>query len=367
MTQSPDVLVIGGGAAGAACARTLARGGRRVSLLAPAPHPGAAWTAAAGMLAPQIEARDDDEVYALGVAGREHVAHVAAELGEHGHDVGLRRDGILRLAQSEAAVAELRARVSWQRQLCHVCDWLDGEEVHARWPWLGPSFGALFAPREGAVDPVAWVRALQADAVAAGATIETHEARSLVREGDAIVGVRTDDGVRSAGAVVVAAGAWSAQLPGGPRPIAVAPVRGQMAAFPWPAGASPTIAYGDQGYVLWRNGEAIAGSTMEHAGFSPEVTPDGRGRVLANAVRILPALAGVDPLRTWAGLRPVTPDGLPILGRDPHVAGLWYALGGGRNGILFSAIMGELLRDLMDGQPLELEIAPFAPGRFWQW
>lgn len=367
MTHSPDVLVIGGGAAGAASARALATSGRRVTLLAPPPHPGAAWTAAAGMLAPQIEAHDNDEVYALGVAGREHVAHVAAELAERGHDVGLRRDGIVRLAQSEAAVAELRARVSWQRQLCHVCDWLDGEEVAARWPWLGPSFGALFAPREGAVDPVAWVEALRADAVAAGAVVEPLEARALIREGDAITGVRTADGVRSAGAVVVAAGAWSALLPGGPRPIAVAPVRGQMAALPWPAGAAPTIAYGDQGYVLARGDEAIVGSTMEHAGFTPEVTPEGRGRVLANAVRILPALAGVEPRRTWAGLRPVTPDGLPILGRDPHVTGLWYALGGGRNGILFSAIMGDLLRELLDGQPPELELAPFAPGRFWRW
>lgn len=367
MTRIADVLVLGGGAAGSACARELARSGRRVVLVAPDRQPGAAWNAAAGMLAPQIEAHDDDALYALGIAGRERVVQVAGELHNAGSDVGLRREGIVRLAQSESAVAELRGRVSWQRQLCHACDWLDGQEVHERWPWLGPSFGALHAPREGAVDPAAWVEALRADAVAAGARILTADATRLLRNNEAVVGVDTTDGPISAGAVVLAAGAWSPLITGGPRPIAVAPVRGQMAAFPWPDGAAPTIVYGDAGYLLWRNGEAIAGSTMEVAGFDATTTPEGRSRIMATAVRLLPALAGIEPSRLWAGLRPVTPDGLPILGREPLAPGLWYALGGGRNGILFSAIFGLLTRELMDGAEPELDLAPFAADRFWRW
>jgi len=367
VTKIADVIVVGGGAAGAACARELARGGRQVILLAPDQHLGAAWRAAAGMLAPQIEAHQDDELYALGIAGRERVAAMAAELADEGHDVGLRRDGILRLAQSEGAVAELRGRVSWQRQLCHACDWLAAEEVQARWPWLGPSFGALFAPREGAVDPVAWVLALRADAVAARASVLPLEAQRVVREGNAVVGVETAEGVLRAGAIVLAAGAWSPLCTGTPRPIAVAPVRGQMAAFPWPADIAPTIAYGDQGYLLWRNGEAVVGSTMEAVGYDAGTTPDGQQHLLANAVRLLPALAGVAPTRTWAGLRPVTPDGLPILGPDPHLSGLWHATGGGRNGILLSAIFGTLTRALMDGETPDLELANFSPDRFWRW
>ncbi len=366
MTQTADVLVVGGGAAGAATARELARGGRRVTLIEPDASVGAAWSAAAGMLAPQIEAPADDDLYDLGIAGRERVAEVAGELAADGHDVGLWREGIVRLAQSEAAVGELRARVSWQRQLCHSCDWLDGDEVHARWPWLGPSFGGLYAPREGAVDPVRWVTALRADAVRHGASVVRATAQHLLHEGGRVIGVRTDAGELHGGAVVLAAGAWSATLGGLPRPVAVAPIRGQMASFGWPRDATRTIAYGDQGYVLWRDGEAICGSTMEYAGFDAEVTAAGRQQVLANAVRLLPSLAGETPKRTWAGLRPVTADGLPILGAEPMAPGLWYATGGGRNGILFSAILGLLVLELMDGNPLDLDVQPYSPARFWR-
>lgn len=366
MTAAPDVVVVGGGAAGAAAARELARTGRRVALVEPDAALGAAWSAAAGMLAPQIEARENDDLYDLGIAGREQVAAVAEALAADGHDVGLWREGILHLAQSEAAVAELRTRVSWQRQLGYVADWLDGDEVHTRWPWLGPSFGALFAPREGAVDPHRWVQALRADAVHHGTVIVRASMQALLHDGDRVTGVRTDAGEITAGAVVLAAGAWSATLAGLPRPLALAPILGQMAAFAWPTAASRCIAYGDQGYVVWRNGEAICGSTMEYNGFDIDGSAAGRQRVLASAVRLLPSLAGETPLRTWSGLRPVTADGLPIVGAEPSLEGLWYATGGGRNGILFSAILGRLVRELIDRDPVDLDIAPFSPARFWR-
>ena len=85
--------------------------------------------------------------------------------------------------------------------------------------------------------------------------------------------------------------------------------------------------------------------------------------------RVYPALAGATPLRTWAGLRPGTPDGRPIIGADPDVPNLWYATGHGRNGILLAAVTGELIAFLFGGgagDGLEYDLAPVRPDRFWK-
>jgi glycine oxidase len=125
--------------------------------------------------------------------------------------------------------------------------------------------------------------------------------------------------------------------------------------------------YGRGGYLVARGDEAIAGSTMEYAGFHSEVTPDGLARVLAAASALCPGLAGADVRRTWAGLRPMTPDGLPIIGGEPRLSGLWYATGHGRNGILLAGITGLLIKQLLAGEPPDEDLGAFSPERFWQW
>jgi glycine oxidase len=171
----------------------------------------------------------------------------------------------------------------------------------------------------------------------------------------------------AAGDVVVAAGAWSGTIEGMPRPIAVAPVRGQMAAFPWPNAARRAIVYGRGGYLVARGEEAIAGSTMEYAGFQPEVTSAGLARVFAAVTELCPTLTRAEVRRTWAGLRPVTPDGLPIIGAEPRLQGLWYATGHGRNGILLAGLTGLLVKQLLGGEPAAENLEPFSPARFWKW
>jgi glycine oxidase len=125
--------------------------------------------------------------------------------------------------------------------------------------------------------------------------------------------------------------------------------------------------FGFGGYLLHRNGEAIAGSTMEHAGFSPEVTESAVNSIRARAERLAPALAGAKVLRAWAGLRPGTPDGLPIVGSEPNLPGLWYATGHGRNGILLAGITGRIINHLLLGEPTVEEVDVLRPGRFWSW
>src|SRR2546427_273250 len=149
-----------------------------------------------------------------------------------------------------------------------------------------------------------------------------------------------------------------------PRAPAVGPRRGQMAAPGGPAGRPPAILYHEQGYVLARGADAVLGSTMERAGFSAAVTNEGLAQIFRGAVRLLPALVTQAVARTWAGLRPVTPDGRPILGRDPDVAGLWYATGHGRNGILLAALTGEIIADLLTTGETNVDIAPLGADRF---
>ncbi len=368
MTASYDVAVVGGGPVGAACARELALGGRKVLVLEPDGQMGQAWRAAAGMLAPQLEAQDEDPLLELGLAGRELYPQLGAALRETtGLDIGLWREGIASVAATEAEATQLRSKCAWQRQHSHLADWLDAEEVRARWPWLGPTAGALWAPREGALEPVKLVSALLADAERLGAVIVQDTVTAIDHRGDRAVGVVGRSGRYAAGDVILAAGAWSSMVEGLPRPLAVAPVRGQMAALPWPEGARRGIVYGHGCYLVARGDEAIAGSTMEYVGFRPEVTAAGLARLFAGVTALCPTLTTGSVTRTWAGLRPVTPDGLPIIGVEPRLPGLWYATGHGRNGILLAGITGLIVRQLLDGEPTVEDIDAFAPSRFWSW
>jgi glycine oxidase len=363
--------VIGGGAIGAACARELVMAGRSVLVLERGSDQdrGEAWRASAGMLAPQVEERQDDRIFELGIAARERYASLAEELrGTTGIDIGLWQEGIARVAVSEADAIEVRAQTAYQRQQGQPCDWLDAAEVRVRWPWLGPSYGALWAPRDGALDPQALVQALRADLVARGGRLVPDEAAALEWRGsriDAVVGV-SGERYRAAH-VLLAAGAWSNRLRGLPRPVSVEPVRGQMVALPWPSATPRCIFFGLHCYVVARGDEALAGSTMEYSGFDASVTPEGVDTIIEKVTALYPALERGAIRRTWAGLRPVTPDGLPIIGREPAADNLWIATGHGRNGMLYAAFTAQIVAQLLAGEYPEQDLAPVSPARFWRW
>ena len=107
---------------------------------------------------------------------------------------------------------------------------------------------------------------------------------------------------------------------------------------------------------------------MESAGFRAETTPAGLAHLFARATTLFPALAQVEVLRTWAGLRPGTPDGLPIIGREPSTEGLWYATGHGREGILLSVVTGRIIAQMVTGEtPMVEDLHAVRPERFWSW
>ncbi|MEX2155311.1 MAG: glycine oxidase ThiO [Gemmatimonadales bacterium] len=362
--SSCEVLVAGGGVIGAACARAAALQGLQVVICEPGPEPAAASPASAGMLAAQVEPTDE-QLRALSLRGRDLYESLAPALLETtGIDIGLWREGIASLAFDDVTADALRDAVARQRQAGLRCDWLDSVEVAERFPAAAPCAGALLAPEDGAVNPPELCRALLADARRCGAqTVATRVERITTILGR-VTGAATSAGTIRAEHVVIAAGAWCPRIEGLPRTLPVEPVRGQMAAMPWPEGTSRAILYCDHGYVLPRGAEALLGSTMERVGFDGRVTDAGIAHVVAAAARLLPTLAGRQPTRTWAGLRPVTPDGRPIVGADPDVRGLWYATGHGRNGVLLAALTGEIIGSLLARGECDMDITPFAPARF---
>ena len=367
MSTTSDVVVIGGGVVGSAIARELALTGRRVTVVEAGTDAGQGWQAAAGLLAPQIEAHVEDPLLEIGLAGREYYAdHREALEAAAATSIGLQVSGILNLAYTEAEAGRLRDQVAHQRQLGLYCDWLLPDEVREQWPWLTGTHGALHAPRDGAIDPTRLVHALIADGKRLGVRRVEDRITSVEILQGRVLAARGHE--RYPGDhVVMAAGAWSGRITGLPRPLSVEPVRGQMLAVPRPRGMQDVILYGRGHYLLTRGAEVWAGATMEHAGFDAETTEEGIERIRNTADQLCPLIHGSPVARTWAGLRPGTPDGLPILGPEPRAEGLWYAAGHGRNGVLLAGVTGVVLAQMMAGEATMESIQAFRPERFWNW
>jgi glycine oxidase len=323
--------------------------------------------AAAGMLAPQLEAKAGDPLLPLTVAARAWYTELVPELDRRtGVNVGYYTGGSLQVALDAGEAAELEAEVGAQRGLGLRAEWLPRAELARRHPGIGPAaLGALFAPDDARVNNVTLTAALLADATRYGAEIVDHEAATeIVVSSGRVAAVATARRRYGTGAVVVAAGAWSPALRGLPRTLPVAPIRGQMAVVTWPAAEPAGVLFGRHVYVVPRGDDALLGSTMESAGFAKDTTPGGLGRIFAGAAALLPALATQRIHRTWAGLRPMTPDGRPVIGPDPEVAGLWYATGHGRQGILLGPLTGEIVRDLLLDGTTRWDLAACAVTRF---
>ncbi|MBX6424821.1 MAG: glycine oxidase ThiO [Variibacter sp.] len=373
LPSSTDVVVIGAGVVGLGIAWRLAQRGARVTVFDKDAAGQGASHAAAGMLAACAEAEPGEEaLVALGRASQRMWPAFAAELRDAtGIDVELREEGTLIVALTADDQARLMHDLAFQKGLGLPLDWISAAEARRREPHLGPRLaGAIVSPEDHQVDNRKLAAALRAAAEAAGVLVRerTAVARILVAEDRAAGVVLADGSHLAAGAVVLAAGAWSRQIEGiAPEVLPpVRPIKGQMVALRMDA-AAPLIrhvVWGPNIYMVPRNdGRLILGATVEEKGFDKALTAGGVLSLLEAAWRVVPAIEELPVDEMWVGHRPGSRDDAPILGPAP-IRGLVYATGHHRNGILLAPITADAVaRMVLDGT-VDAAIRPFGMERF---
>jgi glycine oxidase len=351
-----DAIFVGGGVIGLACAWRAAQRGAHVVVLERAEPPAGATNVAAGMLAPVGElAFGEPRLLEMTLASSHLYPDFVAELeAASGEATGYAAQGALHVALDRDEAAELRRVHDLQRSLGLEAEWLPPRRCRQLEPGLTPSFnGGVHAPGEAAIDPRALTRALQAALAAAGVQVRTGtEVVDGVFAGERLTGVRTAGGEElRADAVVLATGAWAGRtewLPEAARP-PVRPVKGEVLELRSRDGSAPCgrIVASERVYLVPRpDGRLIVGATSEEQGFDTAVTAGGVHELLREAYRLLPDVAELELVGAIAGLRPGTPDNLPLIGPGA-IGGLLLATGHYRNGILLAPLTADAIADLL--------------------
>jgi glycine oxidase len=391
MERAYDLVVVGAGTIGLSCAWRCAQAGMSVLVVErEAPGAGASGVAA-GMLAPVTEAAFGEQaLLALNLDARAQWPAFAAELEElTALPTGYADSGALVVAADRDDAEELRRLHAFQVELGLDAEWLAPSAARGREPALSPRIGgAIHAPQDGHVDPAAVVRALAVALVAAGGELR----RGVEVTGIGVAGGRIDgvevvpvdadgdpDQLRVSGlddretiparAVLVAAGAWSAE--GGLATEAsappVRPVKGQLLELRVRRGHRPparSIVRTPRCYLVTRrDGRVVLGATQEEQGFDTTVTADGVHRLLEAAWEVLPDAGELELVAARAGLRPSTPDNSPAVGPG-QIEGLLWATGHHRNGVMLAPSTARAIAALLADGELPAAWAAFSPRRF---
>ncbi len=367
---SYDAVVVGGGIIGSAVAFRLAQDKLRVALLdVQIPGREASW-AAAGMLSPAPDCSEAIPLVPFGRASLALYPEFIAELEDlTGRQTGYRREGTIEVLFSSGAERELSTLIALHRGLGLKAEPLPVEEARRMEPALGrEARAAVLLPDEASLDNRALTGAVLAAAAASGVEVLANtRVTRLLREGSRCVGVMAESETISAGHVVLAAGAFSGGIEGVAPAVTIRPVRGQMVALSNSAARLRRVLRSDHGYIVPRDDAApqrlVAGSTLEDAGFDKCVTPRGLEQIFSAVQELAPGLAASEVVETWSGLRPDTPDHLPLLGPG-ELEGLIFATGHYRNGILLAPITAKLVREWVSERRVSLDWERFTPLRF---
>jgi glycine oxidase len=363
-----DVIVVGGGIVGLACAYELAKAGADVDLLEYGRTGMQATNAAAGMLAPLIESHGPGPMLDFGLRALKSYPALVDELAPAGIDVELRITGILKAALSVVDIDALQARLTWQRRCGLAIDFLDAATCHELEPRLGARVaGGVFSSDEGGLTNQVLSLAIARAATGHGARLHTETpVTGFETAGGRVAAVVSRDRKFAGDHVLLAAGARSGQLAKLMSiDLPVRPIRGQMIAL---GGMRPPIrhiVWGPDGYLVPRaNGLVFAGATVEDVGFRRRTTKAALRRLRSMAAALVPQLRAATTQFDWAGLRPGTPDALPIIGPVPGLANLVAATGHYRNGILLGPLTGRVVADgLVQGDWSGVPQV-FSPARF---
>jgi glycine oxidase len=380
-TRSADVLVIGGGIIGLSVAWRTRQKGLSVTVLEREEIGMGTSHVAAGMLAPVAEVEFGEAgraVLELGLRSAEMWPEFAAGLERvSGEEVGLLKTGTLVLARDEDQVRELERQIAFRESLGLRTTRLRGSEAREREPALAPTMRlALEAPDDHSVDPRLVLTALRRACEAEGVLLCEHSPVTDIALNEAstqVTGVvLADREVVSAHHLVIAAGAWSGSL-GGLAPdvcVPVRPVKGQILRLRDPAGPGllERVVRFEGGYLVPRaDGRYVLGATVEERGFERHATAGGVYELMRGAHEVVPGVSELQIEELCVGLRPGTPDNVPVIGRAgvQSLAGLTWATGHHRNGILLAPLTAELVVEMLLGEhPANPLLSACDPLRF---
>ncbi len=367
------VAVIGAGVCGLGIGWRLAQAGCAVDVFDRGEAGrGASW-AAAGMLAARAEAEPGEEaLLALNLRAQEMWPAFAAELeAASGRTIGYRDEGTLIVATTRDDAEQLRFTYDYQKSQGLDVEWLNAAQVRRREPYLAPGLaGGVYSPSDHQVDNRELSLALKAAFLAAGGRLHEHvDVERIETAGDRVCGVAVEGRNHAADDVVLAAGAWSRDLPGLPegyRP-PVRPLKGQMMAvrmdpdFP----LLTHVLWAPEGIYLVprRDGRLIIGATVEEKHFDSDLTAGGILHLLRETWDVLPGIDELPIDEMWVGFRPTSRDDAPILGPS-GMEGLVLATGHHRNGILLTPLTANAVSDYILTRELSEDIKPFGPDRF---
>ena len=365
--KSFDVAIAGGGLIGGAIALELAGAGLRVGVFEKRqPGQEASW-AGAGILSPAPESPGTIPMVPLAQASMALYPGFVEKVEEiSGHKVGFRPNGTLQALFGANAREELSTLIALHHGLGLKAEPIRAEDACKLEPALSAELeAAALRPEEASVDNRALTRAVSEAARKSGVEIFGNcAAEGVWRQGESCKGVVLSGEKVSAKWTVIAAGCFSAGIAGAEAFAPVRPAKGQMVALRADGMEIERVLWSDKIYLVPRNdGRILAGATVEYVGFDKGVTAGAVRRILADAIELAPELAGARIEETWAGLRPDSPDHLPILG-PTDLDGLLIATGHFRSGILLTPITARLMREWITEQRTSIDWERFSPMRF---
>ena len=360
------VVVIGAGVIGCAVAHALARRGAQVEVVDPRAIGAGATHASAGMLAPYSEGHHDG-LLTLGLSSLARYDAFVDRLRHESHvTFEYERTGTLHVAGSDAEAERLKAEASGFTSAGVAHEWLDGAALRSVAPSVGEhAIAALLLPMQGYVDATGMTRALAAAAEHRGVHFTAERVLSIDARAEGVT-ITTPEGTISGDALVLAAGSWSSAIAGVTSwPLPVKPIRGQLLHLRAPARLASRILWGSSCYLVpWQNGTTLVGATMEDAGFDERPTAHGVRQLLNAAQALVPSIGNAVFEGVRVGLRPKTPDELPIIGPSSTMPHVFHATGHYRNGILMTPLTADLVADLVLDRREHGELALTNPSRF---
>ncbi len=386
MSKDADIIVIGGGIIGCSAAYYLSKLGKKVLVLEREDITKGSAGATDGVVG--YHTKKPGHQMDLAVQSIAMFDHLSEELGMD-IEYGLRCGG-MQPAEDKMQWDILSEIVEEQKKSGVDIHMISIEEARQIEPQLAPDlYGALYSPTGGKVNPIRMTMAYFRAAKRLGAVFQTEtEVTGMLMEGNRVLGVRTDKGTYRADAVVNACGSWAsftAKMAGIDMPIK--PRKGQLIVTE-PIGPfmDCTLQCARYNVIKFRpevirdpnvlkmgaslsieqteSGGLIIGSTRELVGYDRENTLEAIETILKRAVRFFPALKDVCFIRAFAGLRPYTPDGLPIIGRVDALDGFYMAAGHEGDGIALAPITGKLLAEQIVYGKESYSLEPFSPNRF---